>query len=189
MHQDLKNGIENGIYPYEILEKKLGLSENYSLFNIMFEFEKDENCFKSDEIKIFAKEKKQESSSDLNFKVNSSITKLTLEFNKNLFKESTAKAILSHYFFILKQALKNKDLVVSNFEIVTPEENKLLEKFETQNNFTYILDKNMKRVPIGTSGRIYETKNNPNEKNLEVSPNPFGKGKIYKTDNTRQVDI
>lgn len=182
-HKDLKNGMENGIYPYEILEKKLGLSEKDSLFDIMFEFEKEENSFESDAVKIFVKEKTQENSSDLNFKVNSSITKLTLEFNKTLFKESTAKSILAHYLFILKQALKNKDLSVSNFEIITPEENKLLEKFEAENKFTYILDKNMKRVPIGTSGRIYEVKNKLDEKDLETFDNPFGKGKIYKTDN------
>lgn len=173
--------MENGIYPYEILEKKLGLSEKNSLFSIMFEFEKEENSFKYDKIQIFTKEKTQETNSDLNFKVNSSITKLTLEFNENLFKESTAKSILSHYLFILKQALKNKDLAIKEFEIITPEENKLLEKFETENKF--ILDKNMKRIPIGTSGLIYEIKNNSDEKNLEIFDNPFGKGKICKTDN------
>ncbi len=172
IHQSLKDSISHGVYPYEVLEKKLGLDKSASLTHIMFEFEKAEaNIFDIDDnkIKIFTKMADRAYNSNLCFKTNSSLSELCLEFNTNLFKISTAKSILSHYLFILKQAIQNPKLKISDFEMMTPEEIRLIEKFEnsdvslndekildifdtkSQNIKIHILDQNMKPIPIGTA--------------------------------------
>ncbi len=92
---------------------------------------------------------------------------LNLEFNKIIYQVNTAKSILAHYLFLLKQICNNVECKINDLEFVTPEENRLLEKFKINNikieNFDvlsifdtdfkdtkiYILDKNMKKVPIG----------------------------------------
>ncbi len=104
----------------------------------------------------------------ISFEIEYSLNKLNLEFNKNLFEINTAKSILAHYFFILKQACKNQECKINDFEMITPEEDRLLEKYNNKNNELkkesilsiidsndknikiYILDENMKYKPIGT---------------------------------------
>lgn len=53
---------------------------------------------------------------------------LDLEFSTKFFKSSVSKSILAHYLYILKQACKNQLIKISNFDMITPEENRLLEK-------------------------------------------------------------
>lgn len=109
--------------------------------------------------------------SDLHFEVVSSLCKFNLEFNVNLLSSSFAKSILSHYLFLLKQVIKNPNIKISDFEMVMPEEHKLLEKFNKSVNFDakyfsgfdikdekpcfYIFDDNMKQVPIFSTRRYF----------------------------------
>lgn len=104
---------------------------------------------------------------DLNFEVLPSSEVLNLEFNTNLFKPDFAKSLLSHYFFVLKQILKDENCKLSNIQMMTSEEHRLLEKFnkkgislnddaflsllanDNQSPCVYILDDNLKHVPIG----------------------------------------
>lgn len=175
LDKDLVDIILNEPYPYESLQKDLNLNENNPLFDIMFDFEKIEpNAFdiNEEDVEIFIKTFKENYNSNLHFKINPSFGFLNLEFNKNLFNTSTAKSILSHYLFILKQVIKNQELKISDFEMITPEENRLLEKFDNtyipQNNDKvlsifkdglknmkfYILDKSMQTSPIGASRKF-----------------------------------
>ncbi len=52
-----------------------------------------------------------------------------LEFNTDLFKTNTAKSILEHYIFILKQIENNQNLKLNDFNMITPKEAELLAKF------------------------------------------------------------
>jgi len=138
LDKDLVDSILNKPYPYESLQKDLSLNENNPFFDIMFEFEKIEpNIFdiNEEDIEIFIKTFRENYTSNLRFKINPSLGFLNLEFNKNLFNTSTAKSILSHYLFILKQVIKNQELKISDFEMITPEENRLLEKFYSKYTF------------------------------------------------------
>ena len=160
IHEDTKNTISNQLL--EILSS----SKNSSSLRIVFTYSNlTENALTVvDSIPEF----------DLNFEVNLSSNVLNLEFNTNLFEISTAKSLLSHYFFILKQISESKKYKLLDFEMVTPEESKLLEKFsqkgitfnndaflamfDTKNQQTkiYILDNNLMQVPIGNiRGSIY----------------------------------
>lgn len=175
LNRNLVDTISNNPYSYTSLQKDLSLNENNPLFDIMFDFEKIEPTtfnINDEDIEIFVKTFKENFNSNLYFKINPSFGFLNLEFNKNLFNTSTAKSILSHYLFILKQVIKNQELKISDFEMITPEENRLLEKFyskytfknnekffstfnnEFENMKFYILDKNMKRTPIGISRKL-----------------------------------
>ena len=152
VHESATNTISNK------LSENLNLDGNGASFDVMFSYTTlQENSLTSiDNTQKF----------DLRFDVSTALNTLSLEFNENLLKLSTAKSLLSHYLFILKQISKNLNCRVSDFEMITPEENQLLKKFNNSisinNNAlfstfdtsvekpkVYVLDENMKRVPIG----------------------------------------
>ncbi|MCI8621242.1 MAG: hypothetical protein HFJ50_05880 [Clostridia bacterium] len=95
-------------------------------------------------------------SSELCFSASSSLHTLRLEFNGNSLSIASANSLLTHYLFILRQCFQNENFKISDFEIITPEEAKLLEKFNNGKDVkTRILDKNLNPVPIGCIGDVY----------------------------------
>lgn len=141
------------------LFERLTLDNNASSFSVLFSYTTlQENSL------VTMNDTKE---SDLHFEVATTLNTLSLEFNENLLSLPTAKSLLSHYLFILKQIPKALNYKISNFEMITPEESRLLDKFNHRstliNNDTlfslfdtsvekprvYILDENMKYVPIG----------------------------------------
>lgn len=170
INQDIIEAVSNQPYPYEVLEDKLGLKSDNSLFDIMFTYQKlepREYDIGEAGIKIFTKDTVA-SKSNLEFKIAPQQNTLNLEFNKNIFKLSTAKSMLAHYLYILKQVCKDPKYKISEFSMITPEESRLLEKFETPSDIindntvlsifgadkkkieVHILDKDMSHVPIGS---------------------------------------
>lgn len=96
-------------------------NEAFTLFDVMLNVEKSsiidtpDNC-------------------NLHFIVDNENDTLNLEFNKDIFTLSYAKSILAHFLFIIKQAFKCPNIKISDFNIITPEECTLLEKFNNEFN-------------------------------------------------------
>ncbi len=154
IHKDTKNTIANRI------SENVTLNEDGSPLNILFTYQNlSEDTLTVDNSSL---------EFDLSFEVISSSNVLNLKFNVNLFKSQAVKSLLSHYFFILKQIIKSSDLKLSDFEMLTPEESRLLKKFNNKKGISFdndvslvmfnsddmelqahILDDNLKPVPIG----------------------------------------
>lgn len=136
VHEDVTNAISNQPYPYELLQKKLNLGTNNSLLDVMFTYQNIEtNIFenKENQAKIL-NANTNTSKFNLWFEILPDTATFNLEFNTDLFKEETAKSILKHYMFILIQAIQNSNNKIFDFEIISPEEEKKLAKF----NDTYM---------------------------------------------------
>ena len=94
-------------------------NEAFTLFDVMLSCKKSsiidtpENC-------------------NLHFIIDDENDTLSLEFNKDIFTLAYAKSILAHFLFIIKQAFKNSNIKISDFNIITPEECTLLEKFNDE---------------------------------------------------------
>lgn len=170
INQDILDVTLNGIYPFESLQDKLGLKEQNSLFDIMFTFKKLEpRKYNMSEIdtNIFVRDNHIDIS-NLEFEISPSQNILNLGYNKTLFKLNTAKSILAHYLYILKQICKDYKCKISEFSMITPEESRLLEKFKIPSQIindndvlsifgsdnkkikVHILDKDMRHMPIGS---------------------------------------
>ena len=154
IHKDTKNIVAN-----RILEN-VTLSEKASPIKASFTYQNiSEGILTMDN---------SSSEFDLSFEIISSSNVFNLKFNINLFKPKVAKSLISHYFFLLKQIVKSQDSKLSEFEMLTPEENRLLKKFNSKKttNFdndasltmfdtnnkdfqVHILDDNLRPVPIG----------------------------------------
>lgn len=169
--QDVIESIEKQPYPFELLKQKLNLKENAFSPEIMFNYKDTELNFSNNysfvEKTLYNNTQKTEV--NLCFEIEPLLNKLSLKYNSNLFNLATAKSLLSHYFFILKQAISDPELKLYNFEIITPEENRLMQKFNNANTELnsktassifdiyskstkiHILDKDMNPVPIGNT--------------------------------------
>lgn len=133
VHADVLEAISNQPYPYEVLQKNLNLGSNNSLLDVMFTYQNIETKLpeiNNSKAKVLTAET-QTSKFNLWFEILPDSKIFNLEFNTDLFKLDTAKSILEHYIFILEQILNNSSLKINDFEMVTPLENKLLEKFNT----------------------------------------------------------
>lgn len=167
VNKDVLDSISNQPYPYELLQKKLNFGTRNTLLDIMFDYQDIEYTVPSvnnNKPKVLISTLNS-NKFNLYFEVVPSSKTLNLRFNLKLFKPSKAKSLLSHYLYILKQASRNPNLSFSDFDIITPEENRLLKKYNSskivtndnsilsdfENPQIYILDKNMKRIPIGNT--------------------------------------
>ncbi len=161
LNKDIIDTVSKELSPYEFIK-------NTQKENVFFDALL---IYQASESKTFNIEDSGISKPNLSFEIDLELHTLNLEFNKNAFEVNTAKSILAHYFFLLKQVCNNVNCKINDLEFITPEENRLLEKFNLKNikidNFDvlsifdthgqnakiYILDKDMKNVPIGTSRR------------------------------------
>ena len=138
--EDITSGFSNQPYPFEILQKNLNLSSVNPLLDIMFTYQDTQNNdFTNNTIAKILNKNGENSKFNLYFKISPTQNRLILEFNLNLFRLSTAKSLLSHYLFILKQVMLNFETKLCDFEMVTPEETRLLEKFNNTPCSFYIL--------------------------------------------------
>ena len=161
LNKDIIDTVSKELSPYEFIK-------NTQKENVFFDALL---IYQASESKTFNIEDYGISKPNLSFEIDLELHTLNLEFNKNAFEVNTAKSILAHYFFLLKQVCNNVNCKINDLEFITPEENRLLEKFNLKNikidNFDvlsifdthgqnakiYILDKDMRNVPIGTSRR------------------------------------
>lgn len=131
VHIDVLDAISNQPYPYELLQKDLNLGANSSLLDVMFTFQNiDLERPEIDGIKAnILTANTHTSKFNLWFEIVPETKTFNLEFNTDLFKMNTAKSILEHYIFILEQIVNNQNLKLNDFNMITPEEDKLLNKF------------------------------------------------------------
>ncbi len=136
IHSDILGGISNQPYPYEVLQKNLIQDAATSLLDVMFTYQN----INAKVPEIDGKKAKvlipntKTSKFNLWFEIIPETCTFNLEFNTDLFKFETAKGILEHYIFILKQVLSDTNCKIDDLPIITDEEAKLLDKF----NDTYM---------------------------------------------------
>ena len=136
VHENILSAILNQPYPYELLQKALDLGNNNSLLDVMFTYQNIDTQapeIKGKTAKVLTANTNT-SKFNLWFEIIPQTKTFNLEFNTDLFKTKTAKSMLEHYLFILKNAILKPKSAIKDFEMITEEEEKQLAKF----NDTYM---------------------------------------------------
>ena len=158
LNAQIINDLDNQIYPYDLLVKKLSdTNENFknSIFDVSFTYQNANTAdyvidgITAKLINIYPNTAKF----NLLLEIQPKNHKFSFEYNTSLFKKETIKSLLDHYLFILKQLISNENISINDIEIITPDEKELLNKF----NDTY------EEVYDDTMVSLFEkeVKNNP----------------------------
>lgn len=127
----VNNAISNQPYPYELIAKKL--NNNPSLLDVVFTYQnnkKDKYKIGNSNLELIPANTKI-SKFNIWLEIIPDTSTFNLEYNCDLFKKETIESFLSHYMFILNQMLDSIDTKVEDLEIITKNELKLLEKFNS----------------------------------------------------------
>ena len=155
VHEDVIAAISNQPYPFELLQKNLNLGSNNPLLDVMFTYQNigNEPMMINDKPAEILTSDTKTAKFNLWFEIIPSSFTFNLEFNTDLFKLHTAKSILEHYIFILTQIISKSDMKISDFNMITPKEEKLLDNFNDTameiNNDTVvsIFEEQVKKTP------------------------------------------
>ena len=123
------NAISNQPYPYELIAKKL--NNNPSLLDVVLTYQnnkKDEYKIENSKLELLSANT-HTSKFNIWFEIIPETHTINLEYNSSLFKKETIESFLKHYIFILEQVVNKPELTIEDTEIITPNELKMLEKF------------------------------------------------------------
>lgn len=136
--------INNQEYPYDMLIKKLNIPNNSSLFDVVFTYQntKNNSIILNNELATLQEIKNNISKFNITLEVQPNQHTINLEYMTDLFKLETMKSFMEHYVFILHQLKDNINVCIKDINIITPKEDKLLDKFndtfEPINNDTVV---------------------------------------------------
>ena len=134
MKSEILEDIDHQCYPFDLLVKKLNISNNGSqnpLFDIVFTYQNMEkqNIIINNEKATLNEIKNDTAKFNLTLEIQPNNRLINLEYRTDLFKDHTIVSILEHYVFILQQLIKNIDIEISDINIITDKEEKLLKEF------------------------------------------------------------
>lgn len=129
----VSNSLSNQPYPYELLAKKL--NNNPSLLDVVLTYQnvkKDNYKIENSKLELIPASTKT-AKFNIWLEIIPDIFTFNLEYNSDLFKRETIDSFLKHYLFILEQMLNDVNTKIEDLEIITQNELKLLEKFNSTN--------------------------------------------------------
>ena len=125
--------VSNQSYPYDRLIKDLHLPNDSSknqLFDLVFTYQNQNNKLSVPDIELNMIELKDHIAKfNMTVEVVPKTKNLNIEYRTDLFKEETIKNFIEHYNFVLEQISDNTNDVIENINIITPEEQVKLNRF------------------------------------------------------------
>ena len=158
MKEQILSDISNQPYPFDMLIKKLNIKVDNSrnpMFDVMFTYQnKEENTVQLNGKNVNVLELDNNISKfNLSIEVKPKMHTINVEYCTKLFKKETIENLFEHYLYMLTDIIENVDAKIRDIDIVTPKENKLLEKFnatdgEINNDTTaYLIEKQVDENP------------------------------------------
>lgn len=133
--QQVLNDLEYQDYPYNLLVKKLGLSNdstNNPLFDVMFAYQNANSnklTLGNESVEII-KSSSGISKFNLSIEIEPDTRVVNLEYRTDLFKESTIDRLFEHFINALNIISDNNDVLIKDISIISEEEkNKILYEF------------------------------------------------------------
>jgi len=141
-----------------MLIKKLNIKVDNSrnpMFDVMFTYQnKEENTVQLSGKSVNVLELDNNISKfNLSIEVKPKMHTINVEYCTKLFKKETIENLFEHYLYMLTDIIENVDAKIKDIDIITPKENKLLEKFnatdgEINNDTTaYLIEKQVDENP------------------------------------------
>ena len=133
--QQVLNDLEYQDYPYNLLVKKLGISNdstNNPLFDVMFAYQNANSnklTLGNESVEII-KSSSGISKFNLSIEIEPDTRVVNLEYRTDLFKESTIDRLFEHFINALNIISDNNDVLIKDISIISEEEkNKILYEF------------------------------------------------------------
>lgn len=126
--EQILSDINNGIYPYDLLIKKLNIPNNTQLFNTMFTYQNTA----SNKFIINGKESKLIPANlniakfNLSFEINPNEKYFNIEYRTDLFNHNSIERLFNHYINILNNFLNNKNILIKNINMLDNSEEKYI---------------------------------------------------------------
>lgn len=127
-HNLIKEALSNQPYPYDKLVKELNCN---SLLDVVFTYQTPHNeklNFNNYDLKVLRPDTKT-SKFNLLLEIIPDMNTIRLEYNTDLFKYQTVDNFIKHYIYILKKLLNSPNQIISDFDIITPDEKCILNEF------------------------------------------------------------
>ncbi len=143
--------IDNGMYPYDLLVRKLNISSNFALFDVMFAFQNiANNAFSIDNtIAKLIPANLDIAKFNLSLEINPNEHFINIEYRSDLFKKKTIDSFYEHYMNILNDILNNSDKLIKDISMISEEEREeILYKF------------NNRKLPYPSASNLVEMFNN-----------------------------
>lgn len=159
MQKNTTDDLIHQSYPYDILVKKLNIPQNSNLFDIVFTYQtpSKDNTLVNLNAKLF-EIKTNSAKFNITFEVNPDNGQIGAEYRTDIFKEPTIKSLLDHYTFILNQIIDVPNLKIEDLNIITPREEKLLERFNDTSD----------KINPRTASEIFEEQARLNPNNIAL---------------------
>ena len=133
VNNTVTGALDHQIYPYDVLVKDLQVPVDHSrnpLFDVVLTYQNQEDTStltnnKAEMLPTVTNTAKFAITLEIAPKSN----QINLEYRSDLFKENTMTSFLKHYLFVLKQIIEGFNDEVQNVNIITDDEQKLLDKF------------------------------------------------------------
>ena len=144
LKEQIFEDINNQEYPYDMLVKKLNIPNNSPLFDVVFTYQNTENTsiISNNELATLQEIKNNISKFYITLEVQPNSHTVNLEYMTDLFTLETMNSFMEHYIFILHQLKDNINVSIKDINIITPDEEKMLDKFndtfEPVNNDTAV---------------------------------------------------
>ena len=125
--------LDNQSYPYDLLIKDLNIPVDNSgnpLFDIVFTYQSQSNELKLPDYTIKAVDINNNTAKfNITIEVIPASNQINIEYRTDLFKPETISSFLKHYTFVLEQIIQNTNITVNDINIITENEQKLLDDF------------------------------------------------------------
>ena len=156
--EQVLNDLSNQPYPFDMLVKKLGVKMDNSrnpLFDVMFTYQnKEENIVKLNGKDVNVLEIYNDIAKfNLLLEIKPKTHTINIEYCTDLFRKETIVNFFEHYMYILEQILNNSEIKISDIDIITEKEDKMLAKFNStegeinQDTTAYLIEQQVEKNP------------------------------------------
>ena len=161
----ITNDLNNGMYPYDLLVKKLNIPSYTNLFDVMFTYQNTEKneVLINDTIGKILYANTNIAKFNLSFEINPNDYIFTIEYKTDLFKRNTIEGFYNHYINLLREIQNNPDIAIKDISVFSNTEkeqvlydfNNTKMDYSSDKTISELFEKQVKKTP-DTTALIFE---------------------------------
>lgn len=163
--EQITNDLDNGIYPYDLLVKKLNIPSYTNLFDVMFTYQNTEknNILINNTIGKILYADTNIAKFNLSFEINPNDYSFTIEYKTDLFKRNTIEGFYNHYINLLREIQNNPDITIKDISVFSKTEKEQLlygfndtkMDYSSDKTISELFEKQVEKTP-DTTALIFE---------------------------------
>lgn len=161
----ITNDLNNGMYPYDLLVKKLNIPSYTNLFDVMFTYQNTEKneVLINDTIGKILYANTNIAKFNLSFEINPNDYSFTIEYKTDLFKRNTIEGFYNHYINLLREIHSNPDIAIKDISVFSRTEKEQLlygfndtkMEYSSDKTISELFEKQVEKTP-DTTALIFE---------------------------------